>query len=349
MEFGSFMEFHTREDAGQPAAFQESFAHVEMAEELGLDAVWLAESHFSPARSVLSAPLILGAAIAGRTQRIKVGTAVHVLPLGNPLRTAEEAATLDHVARGRFEFGIGRSGLPGSYEGYNIPYSESRERFFEYLDIILKAWTNERFSYDGDYFSFDDVCLVPKPYRSPHPPIRIAANTAETFPVVARMGFPVFIGLRGQGMSEVAEHVRSYMRTWDEAGHRSPADVSLRIPVYVAESRGAALSEPEESFMRQFRRLGGQLASSTASPGADDAQGRAERAEQLASLSWEQVQREKVAVGTPEMVVERIQELKETLRLSGVVAEFNAGELLPPEAVSKSLRLFCERVIPAFR
>ena len=97
------------------------------------------------------------------------------------------------------------------------------------------------------------------------------------------------------------------MLTWDEAGHRSPADVSLRIPVYVAESRGAALSEPVESFMRQFRRLGGQLATSTASPGADDAQGRAERAEQLASLSWEQVQREKVAVGTPEMVVERIQ------------------------------------------
>ena len=184
MESGSFMEFHTREDAGQPAAFQESFAHVEMAEELGLDAVWLAESHFSPARSVLSAPLILGAAIAGRTQRIKVGTAVHVLPLGKPAADGGGGGNPGPCPpEGGLNLGSARSGLPGSYEGYNIPYSESRERFFEYLDIILKAWTNERFSYDGDYFSFDDVCLVPKPYRAPHPPIRIAANTAETFPV----------------------------------------------------------------------------------------------------------------------------------------------------------------------
>ena len=101
--------------------------------------------------------------------------------------------------------------------------------------------------------------------------------------------------------------------------------------------------------MRQFRRLGGQLATSTARAGADDAKGRAERAEELASLTWDRVQREKVAVGTPEMVVERIQEMKEALQLSGIVAEFNAGELLPPEAVARSLRLFCERVVPAFR
>ena len=349
MEFGSFMEFHTRDGLGQPAAFDESFAHVDMAEELGLDAVWMAESHFSPGRSVLSAPLVLGAAIAARTRRIKVGTAVHVLPLGNPLRTAEEAATLDHVSAGRFEFGVGRSGLPGSYEGYNISYAESRERFFEYLEIILEAWTSERFSYAGKYYTFDDVCLVPKPFQSPHPPVRIAANTASTFSVVAGMGFPVFIGLRGQGLSQVAEHVDSYMRAWQDAEHEAPADVSLRVPVYVAEDRDAALSEPEESFMRQFRRLGGQLATSTARAGGDDAEGRAERAEELASLTWERVQREKVAVGTPEMVVERIQELKEALQLSGVVAEFNAGELLPPEAVSRSLKLFCERVIPAFK
>ena len=349
MEFGSFMEFHTREGLGQPEAFNESFAHVDMAEALGLDAVWMAESHFSPARSVLSAPLVIGAAIAARTKRIRIGTAVHVLPLGNPLRIAEEAATLDQVSQGRFEFGIGRSGLPGSYEGYNIPYSESRDRFFEYLEIIRAAWTNERFSYDGDYYTFDDVCLVPKPYQSPHPTIRVAANSAATFPTVAGMGLPVFIGLRGQGVTQVAEHVDSYVRAWSDAGHEGPADVSLRVPVFVAETREVALSDPEESFMRQFRRLGGQLESSTARPGTDDSEDRAQRAAELASLNWDQVRREKVAVGTPEMVVERIHELKDTLKLSGIVAEFNAGELLPSDAVSTSLKLFCERVVPAFK
>lgn len=348
MEFGSFMEFHCRAGMSHAEAFEESFEHVDMAEELGLDAVWLAESHFSPDRSVLSSPLIIAAAIAGRTQRIKIGTAVHVLPLGNPLRIAEEAATLDHVARGRFEFGVGRSGLPGAYEGYNLPYAESRERFYEYLDIIVKAWTNERFSYQGKYFSYSNVCLVPKPYQSPHPRIRVAATTADTFPKIGSMGLPIFIGLRGLGLPQVAEQVRSYKQAWSEAGHEGPVDVSLRVPVYVAETKEKALSEPEESFMRQFKRLGSQLSRSAASAGADPREERAERAQQLASLTWEQVLREKVAVGTPEMVVDKLHEMKETLGLSGVVAEFNAGEMLPREAVASSLRLFCEKVMPAF-
>ena len=349
MQFGSFMEFHSREGMSQAEAFEESLAHVDTAEQLGLDAVWLAESHFSPARSVLSAPLVIAAAIAGRTRRIKVGTAVQVLPLGNPLRIAEEAATLDHLSQGRFEFGVGRSGLPLAYEGYDIPYEESSERFFEYLEIILKAWTNECFSYKGKYFSYTDVCLVPRPYQSPHPPVRVAANTSGTFPVVASMGFPVFIGLRGQGMPQVAEQVRSYERALDAAAHPGPADISLRVPVYVADTRKDALSESEDSFMRQLRRLGSQLTSSAARPGAQAGEDRAERGRQLADMSWEQALRERVAVGSPDAVVERLQEMKETLHLSGIVAEFNAGELIPRQQVDKSLRLFCEKVVPAFK
>ena len=349
MEFGSFMEFHCREGGSQVTAFKEAFSHVDMAEELGLDGVWLAESHFNPVRSVLSSPLIVASAIAGRTARLRVGTAVSVLPLGNPLRIAEEAATLDHVSEGRLDFGVGRSGFPGSYEGYNIPYAESRDRFFEYLDIILKAWTNERFSHEGQYFTFNDVCLVPKPFQSPYPRVRIAATTSDTFPRIGEMGFPIFIGLRGLGIPQVAEQVQSYKQAWSDAGHEGPIDVSLRVPVYVAESREAALTEPEESFMRQFMRLGAQLARSADQAGVQPREERAERGQQLASLTWDQVLREKVAVGTPEMVVERLQEMKETLHLSGVVAEFNAGELIPREKIESSLRLFCEKVVPAFR
>ena len=136
MELGTFMEFHSRNGLSQEDAFKESFHHVDLAEELGLDGIWLAESHFAPSRAVLSAPLIMAAAIAGRTKRIKIGTAVHVLPLGNPLQIAEQVATLDHISNGRFEFGVGRSGSPASYEGYNISYAESRERFYESLDMV---------------------------------------------------------------------------------------------------------------------------------------------------------------------------------------------------------------------
>ena len=343
------MEFHGREGMSQAEAFQESLAHVDMAEKLGLDAVWLAESHFSPARSVLSSPLIIASSIATRTRRIKIGTAVHILPLGNPLRIAEETATLDHISHGRFQFGVGRSGVPGSYEGYNISYAESRERFYESLDIILKAWTNDSFSHEGKYFSYRDVCLVPKPYQSPHPPVRIATTTSETFPRIGRMGVPVFIGLRSLGMPQVAEQVRAYKKAWQEAGHQDPVDVSLRVPVYVADTHHDAVTDPEPSFMRQIRRLGSQLTSSATRPGADSSEDRAQRGRQLAALTWEQVMREKVVVGTPEIVVERLQRMKEKLHLSGVVAEFNAGELIPREKIDRSLRLFCEKVMPAFK
>ena len=232
MQFGSFMEFHRREGGTQAEAFREAFAHVALAEDLGLDAVWLAESHFNPARSVLSSPHAIASAIAARTRRLRVGTAVSVLPLGNPLRTAEEAATIDHISEGRFDFGVGRSGLPGSYEGYNIPYAESRERFYEYLDIIMTAWREERFSYDGDFFSYNDVCLVPKPYQTPHPPIRIAANTSDTFPVLGEMGFPVFVGVRQQSLDGGGRSGGELSCRMDESGPRRrhrcvPARASL--------------------------------------------------------------------------------------------------------------------------
>ena len=348
MEFGTFMEFHPRPGEGQAQAFGESLVHVDMAEEMGLDAVWLAETHFNPQRSVLSAPLIVASAVAARTTRIKVGTAVLVLPLGNPLRIAEEVATLDHLSQGRVELGVGRSGLPGAYEGYEIPYTQSTERFYECLDIILKAWTNDRFSHRGTYHSYSDVCLVPRPYQSPHPPVRVAANSDHSFPRVGGMGFPVFIGLRGHGMARVAEQVLSYERALETAGHDGP-DVSLRLPVYVAETDRDASSKVRDSFMHQLRRLGSQLASSAARAGPQAAEERAARGGQLSAITWEEALRERVAVGSPERVIERLHELRETLHLSGVVAELNAGELIPREGVAGSLRLFCEKVIPAFR
>ena len=349
MEFGSFMEFHSREGMAQATAFEESFGHADLAENLGLDAVWMAEIHFNPARSMLASPLLLASAIAARTQRLKVGTAVHVLPLGNPLRTAEEAATLDHVSRGRFEFGVGRSGLPGSYEGYNMPYGESRERFFEYLDIILTAWKSERFSYEGKFFTYNDVCLTPKPYQTPHPPIRIAATTPDTFPTTARMGYPIFIGLRTVEIGRVIEEVGTYKQAWEETNSRGPMDISLRVPVYVADTKEKALTEPEVSFMSQFRGLSGAFITSATHLGTPPEEDRARRAQQLATVTWEQARRDKVIVGTPEMVIDRIHEWKDKFHLSGVVAEFNAGGGIPRELLDRSLQLFCEKVMPEFK
>src|SRR2546426_3099952 len=150
MEFGLFTEFEAPAGMSHATAFDESLAQMKAAEELGLDAVWLAEIHFQKDRSVLSSPLVVAAALAACTQRIKIGIAVQVLPLSHPLRLAEDVATVDHISKGRLEFGVGRSGLPG------------RDRFLETLDILRKAWTQDRFSHQGKYFQFQDVCIMPK-------------------------------------------------------------------------------------------------------------------------------------------------------------------------------------------
>src|ERR1700688_5062012 len=190
MEFGTFMEFPPIGAAGESAAFDQALGEVAAADKWGLDAVWLAELHGAPERSVLSAPMMVASAIAACTERVRIGIAVQVLPLSHPLRLAEEAATVDQVSRGRLIYGIGRSGVVRTYEEYGISYDESRELFAETLDILKLAWSQDRFSYKGKYHSFDDVALSPKPYQKPWPEIRKSGATPETFPAMGQLRFP---------------------------------------------------------------------------------------------------------------------------------------------------------------
>ena len=125
-------------------------------------------------------------------------------------------------------------------------------------------------------------------------------------------------------------------------------DVSLRLPVYVADTKEEAYAEAEVSFMRQFARLSSALTASASSEGSKVSEGRSERGSQLAELTWESIIGNKVLVGTPDMVIEQVQNLKDRLQLSGVVAELNAGERIPRDKIAKSLRLYCEKVAPAF-
>src|SRR5499427_3432371 len=191
-EFGMFHEFQRTAGITDEAAFATSFEEIDAAERWGLDATWLAEIHVNPERSVCSAPLTLAGAIAARTKRMKVGTGVQVLPLCHPLRLAEEAATVDQISRGRLIFGVGRSGFPRTYEAYGVPYGESRERFAETLAIIRAAWIEPTFSYQGTYHRYANVAVTPRPYQRPHPPIRVAAVTPDTFPLLGTQGHAIF-------------------------------------------------------------------------------------------------------------------------------------------------------------
>jgi alkanesulfonate monooxygenase SsuD/methylene tetrahydromethanopterin reductase-like flavin-dependent oxidoreductase (luciferase family) len=353
MEFGMFHEFQALPGSTPAQSFADSFAQIDAAESWGLDAMWLAELHFDPGRSVASAPLILAAALAQRTRRMKIGTAVQVLPLCHPLRLAEEVATVDQLSGGRLIFGVGRSGFAHTYRTYGVDYAESRERFGETLEIVKRAFAGERFSHKGKYFAYDNVRLSPTPVQKPWPEIRIAAASPDTYIEVADMGHPIFVAARTGNISELAPLVKSYRERWRTAGHEARGmgrgGVFLRVPVYLAATEEAAREEPRESIMHLLRYIGDRLAASAATSGAREIEKRAERGEKMRSIDYEEVLRERMIVGTPGRVVDRLVQLKEELGLDGILAELNPGSLIPHHRVMTALRLLCKDVIPRFK
>jgi alkanesulfonate monooxygenase SsuD/methylene tetrahydromethanopterin reductase-like flavin-dependent oxidoreductase (luciferase family) len=339
-EFGFFTEFSQAPGMSEAVAFEQALAEVAAVEAAGYDAVWLAEIHFQKDRSVLAAPLAIAAGLAGRTTRVKIGIAVQVLPLSHPLHIAEDVATIDHLSGGRVDLGVGRSGLPAHYQGFNIPYSESRERFLETLQILKAAWTQERFTHEGKYFQFRDVCVVPKPRQRPHPPIRIAATTPDTYPIVGRLGYPVFLAVRTSSISELTRWIGSYHDAWKAASHPGRGEVGVIVPVYVADSARRAREEPEASAMHFYRSIGQALAKSATTTMRTDTGHR------LIDISYDEVLREFAVYGTPEAVTDRLLELRERLGYSMLSVWMNAGGQVPHERVLASMRLFAEHVMP---
>ncbi|MBS0221094.1 MAG: LLM class flavin-dependent oxidoreductase [Proteobacteria bacterium] len=349
MEFGMFHEFQQPPGSTQAEAFRQSFAQVDAAERLGLDAMWLAELHFAPERSVLASPLILASAIAGRTRRMKIGTAVQVLPLCHPLRLAEEVATVDQLCDGRLIFGVGRSGFAHTYATYGVDYGESRERFVETLEIVKRAFSEERFSHKGKYFAYENVRLAPRPVQKPWPEIRIAAASPDTYEEVGTLGHPIFVAARTGDLSELVPLVKIYRAAWAKAGHAGRGEVYLRVPVYVAATEEDAREEPRESILHLLRYIGDRLAASATVVGARAIENRATRGAKMQSIDYDEILRERMIVGTPRSVVDRLQQLKEGLGLDGILAELNPGSLIPHERVMTALRLLCEEVMPRFK
>ena len=343
MEFGWYHEIH-RQVPGQSDAdaFEEAFQQAEAADRWGLDGFWLAEIHQQSSRSVLSAPLNVATAIAARTKRIKVGTAVQVLPLTHPLRLAEETATVDQISRGRLMLGVGRSGNPRSYRAYGIPYEESRERFYETLDILVKAWTEDQFSYDGTYWHFDNARAVPRPYQKPHPPIRIAGASEDTFPMLGKLGHPLFVAVRSGSLSGLAPDLKSYRDAYKEAGHPGRGDCHLRLSVHIADTDQKAYDEAEPSIMEGYKSLTSRL------EGSPNARRRAEL-ETVRTITYEEVLRDKVVVGGPERVTDRLLQLRDELGIDGVLVELNFGSKIPAEQMMRSLQLLCEKVMPRLK
>src|SRR5438067_7686293 len=346
MEFGSFMEFPPAIGPGasgdRSAAFDRALAEVETAEQVGLDAVWLAELHGAPERSVMSAPMMVASAIAARTSTIRIGIAVQVLPLSHPLRLAEEAATIDQISHGRLIYGIGRSGVVRTYEDYGISYAESRERFAETLEILKKAWTQPASSHDGKYYSFTNVSLTPKPYQKPYPELRMAAATPETFPQIGRLGLPIFVAVRQGPFSQLAEHIKAYREAYAAAGHEGRGKVFLRVPAFLAETRQRARAAAEQSLMGFFKYQAELGLDSARRGGAEVARQRMNRVERLLALTYDEALATQVIIDEPHGFASRLREVQEEIGLDGILAELNCGGKIPHDRVINALTLLCQ-------
>ena len=348
MQFGMFMEFATRSGGSEADAFREGLALAEAADAWGLDAAWLAEFHFVSDRSVLSSPITLAAAIAGRTRRIRIGFAVYVLPLNHPLRIAEEVATLDHVSGGRVDLGVGRSGFTWFYEGYAVPYAESQGRFDESLEVMRRAWSGRRFSFEGEFYRVRDALLCPRPRQQPHPPLRMAATRGETFPRVGAAGLPIFVGLRGDSLDELAAQLAAYREAWRGAGHPGRPSAFLRLPVHAAVTGGAAREEARATLVHYFKRQSELVASDAARRGDPPDSPRYATAARLATLDYADILENRAIVGSAAEVARRVGELRDVLGIDGVVAELNPGGRLDEATTLESLRILAQEVKPEF-
>ena len=150
---------------------------------------------------------------------MRVGNAVQVLPLISPLRIAEEAATVDQVSQGRFEFGVGRSGNANAYEIMGIPYEESPARFQEALDIILEAWKGTLFLTTGSTTTSTTPPSPRVPTRNPGPRCGWPPPRRDSFARVGRLGFPIFLSVRGMDVNDLENNLKEYHKAWREAGH----------------------------------------------------------------------------------------------------------------------------------
>jgi alkanesulfonate monooxygenase SsuD/methylene tetrahydromethanopterin reductase-like flavin-dependent oxidoreductase (luciferase family) len=172
--------------------YARALERIEVMDRTGYDAVWLAEHHFS-SFSVCPSVHMMGVLAAARTTRLRIGTGVSLAPFYHPLRLAEEVALLDQVSGGRVNWGAGRGFARVEFENFGVPPEESASRFREAVEIVLRAWTEERLSFAGEHFKFDGVEVLPKPLQQPHPPVWMAATSESAIDWAAGRGFSILM------------------------------------------------------------------------------------------------------------------------------------------------------------
>ncbi len=340
MEFGVFYQLPCAVEQTPAARIQDTIAQCKLADELGFDSAWLAELHFNPRFSVLSAPLMIASAVAQATKRIRIGNAISLLPLHQPVRLAEEVATLDVLSNGRAIFGVGRGSMPTHFAGYGIDQEEGRDRFIEGLELVLGSWAQDDFAYKGKFYQSYGYSITPKPIQEPHPPVYVAANSPDTFGIVGQLGHSILVAPTIVTTQGALTGLASYRAELAENGHdESKLRVNVNVPMHVAateEEARAGFTKTIDNYLGTLRDIGRARGASKGSSRADD-------------LTAESVMEEFAAVGTPDQVSAKLDQLKDMYGPQEFMCWFNIGGMLPHAEVESSMRLFAKEVMPRFQ
>ena len=320
MNFGLFGGARTKRSVGieDSQGYQSFIDYVQEAERLNFSHMFMVEHHFTGQGQVSSSMTLL-AYLAAKTSRIRLGTAVVVLPWHNPVLIAEQAATLDLLSGGRFDFGVGKGYRQMEFDGFCVPIEESTERFNESIEIIRKAWTSEeRFSHHSKRWNYENIIVEPAPIQRPHPPMWLAAGSFDSVRRAAREGFNLLLDQLAQ-VDQIIARIDAFRDECEKIGRPyNPKMVAVARALQMVHSE----EERQAAFETRKRVVGviGDLARDKLAASVE---------EDTAPL-----------LGYPEEIIARLKQL-----------EAGGAEnilLVDPNASVANLRAFAREVMPAF-
>jgi alkanesulfonate monooxygenase SsuD/methylene tetrahydromethanopterin reductase-like flavin-dependent oxidoreductase (luciferase family) len=344
MRFGTFVFSISHDPSEDHQVIENTLREVELAEAIGLDAVWLTEHHFDGAVAYAD-PLVFGAAVAMRTRRVRIGFAVVEMALHHPMRLAVQTSLLDNLSRGRLIVGTGRGSAYNEFEylGFGTTMDEGRQLMAEAEDLLVKAWTGENVEHRGKYWHLSFPRLRPPPYQKPHPPLVRACIGEASMIEMASIGRPVLIGV--QTLDTLRQRLHRYTDTMLQAGFEKEAvenaldQTWAQRALYVADSHEEALDVATKALRRYRHHL--DEARRRYNPG-----GLPPRKPGTPPSPNEMVEHAFLA-GTPKRVAEQVAALRE-VGVRNLLLNVNVGQI-PPEQVEHSMQLFGEKVLPMFR
>jgi len=335
MRVGVFLFHESRDPSADDRVIDEAIREAKLAEDLGMDAVFLVEHHFD-GNCVYVDPPTFAAALAMATNRIKIGFAVLQTSLYHPLRMAEQVALIDNLSKGRLIVGLGRGSLVNlhEYAGYEVDPDSAQERFEEIEEILRKCWSQEKVAHAGKYWNFEIPMLRPRPYTKPYPQMLRSVASEASLAAQARLGRPVLMA--AATATGAARNIDIYRTAAREAGLRADAIDHAISQCWVARTVVLAPTDKEahEVGLPYFDQMQTYRAAQSTAFEAQVAKTKASG-------------RLPVLCGSPDSMMEDFRSLERT-GIGGVMVRFRTGPM-PAEFSTRALELFMRHIAPEIR